>query len=102
MTSKSIGSRLCRLALFACAWYFIAGLAALAVVSHLPKTVFGWALFIALAPPVCYLGDIAAEKYERAWPERSVLQKSIKALALILAGLTFVIVLAWLGSWNAV
>jgi hypothetical protein len=102
MSNKSIRSRLYRFALFLCAWFFIAGLAALAFVSHLPKTLFGWALFIALAPPVYYFGEIAAEWYERVWPERSLLQKSLKALALILAGLTFAIVLAWLGSWNAV
>jgi|SRR5215203_213534 len=99
MNNKSIRSRLGRLALFAGAWFFMAALAALAVAPRLPKTLFGWALFIALAPPVGYLGDLAAEKYERAWPERSLLQKLLKAVALILAGLALVIVLAWLGSW---
>lgn len=86
-----------RLASLVAGWLLVAGLAALALAPNVPRTLLGWIVFVVVAPPLYLVGELAAEKYVSGWGERNLVQKFLKASALVAMALVILIAMVFLG-----
>ena len=75
----------------------VVGLAALSLAPHLPRTLLGWIVFVVVAPPIGLIGEMAAEKFVSGWGERNIVQKVLKASALVAMVLVLLIALVVFG-----
>lgn len=85
-------TRIAHVILFAAGYLFFAALLALFSFPLLPKTAFGWVMFILFAPPIYLVGEWISDRISRSWAGSSTLGKILKGTLFAIGVLVFLIV----------